>query len=172
MPPVRPYCLDDPSLCIWWGDSDNKIWENPRNIQQQDQGLSGSTICSATCRQIKVWNRLNNSISCTVNTYLLWCYQSHMKPIKIIRLLATWIWYFLRHTIILRCSAFLLIPALGSKQKQDFHASTEHGTTHARFQKFFPGGGGGPTLSKKKPITHTWILVIWLLFCELILFDV
>ena len=31
---------------------------------------------------------------------------------------------------------------------------------------------GGPTLSKKKPITHTWILVIWLLFCGLILFDV
>ena len=62
-------------------------------------------------------------------TYLLWCYQSHMKPIKIIRLLATWIWYFLRHTIILRCSAFLLIPALGSNQKQDFHPSTEHGTT-------------------------------------------
>ena len=31
---------------------------------------------------------------------------------------------------------------------------------------------GGPTLSKKKPIKHTWLQVIWLLFCGLILFDV
>ena len=37
------------------------------------------------------------------------------------------------------------------------YVETQH--KQARIQKIFQGGGG-PTLSKKKPITHTWILVI------------
>ena len=43
---------------------------------------------------------------------------------------------------------------------------------YRRGSRTFFQGEGGPTLSKKNPITHTWILVFWLLFCGLILFDV
>ena len=43
---------------------------------------------------------------------------------------------------------------------------------YRRGSRTFFQGEGGPTLSKKNPITQTWILVFWLLFCGLILFDV